>query len=249
MVSIDLKCNRSVGYMAAIAVMVVGVAGTEADAAVISVSADTIIFAAGQSSVPDLQGGGGSLPAAISLSADGRQLVTFPSITGEVLCCSDLGSNGPDGRTDIGTNISSLGSISGIRQDNAGLFLTGVFIGDGAPTGLPPAQRDFTGETSLASFRPLLNQVFFIGDGLTGTGSGEIQQFFAPEGATRLFLGFADADAFQGEPAFYADNSGSLSVEVEIASVSGPATLGIIGIGLASIGWIRRFYLSEPSMA
>ncbi|HEY3242752.1 MAG TPA: hypothetical protein VGM03_05305 [Phycisphaerae bacterium] len=39
---------------------------------------------------------------------------------------------------------------------------------------------------------PGLRQPFFIGDGLTGTGSGAVQQFLVPDGATRLFLGTID---------------------------------------------------------
>ena len=34
--------------------------------------------------------------------------------------------------------------------------------------------------------------MFFIGDGLTGTGSGAVQQFVVPAGATRLFLASSD---------------------------------------------------------
>jgi hypothetical protein len=64
------------------------------------------------------------------------------------------------------------------------------------------------GATSQSSYSPLLNQVFFIGDGLTGTGSGSVQQFVIPAGATRLFLGSSD-----GAGANY-DNSGSFSVTV-----------------------------------
>jgi hypothetical protein len=57
-----------------------------------------------------------------------------------------------------------------------------------------PAGLDFstTAAQSAATISPLLQQVFFIGDGLTGTGSGNSQQFTIPSGATRLFLGSAD---------------------------------------------------------
>ena len=65
----------------------------------------------------------------------------------------------------------------------------------------------------LAVFRGI-GQVFFIGDGLTGTGSGAIQTFAVPDAATRLFLGVADAFAFGSDlpggrdPGFFDDNSG-----------------------------------------
>jgi hypothetical protein len=71
--------------------------------------------------------------------------------------------------------------------------LIGVFLSDDQPDAFsPPADLDFTGNTSFTSLSPELRQVFFIGDGLTGTGSGSVQQFVVPTGATRLFLGSAD---------------------------------------------------------
>jgi hypothetical protein len=64
-----------------------------------------------------------------------------------------------------------------------------------------------------------LNQVFFIGDGLTGNGTGTVQQFVIPAGATRLYLGSAD-----GAGANY-NNSGSFSVSVTgpTGTATGPA--------------------------
>jgi hypothetical protein len=59
-----------------------------------------------------------------------------------------------------------------------------------------------------------LGQVFFIGDGLTDVGSGDVQTFVAPPGATRLFLGIADASGFTGDAGCYSDNVGSFQVEI-----------------------------------
>jgi hypothetical protein len=70
--------------------------------------------------------------------------------------------------------------------------LIGVFVGAGVPGGQAPAGLDFSANTSFAMASPLLGQVFFIGDGLTGTGSGVVQQFVVPAGATRLFLASSD---------------------------------------------------------
>ena len=55
---------------------------------------------------------------------------------------------------------------------------------------------------------PQLRQVFFVGDGRTGTGSGTVQQFVVPAGATRLFLASSD-----GIGANY-NNFGSFAVVV-----------------------------------
>ena len=76
----------------------------------------------------------------------------------------------------------------------------GVFeTATGPAGGPPPATLDFTViGTSFASLSPALNQVFYIGDGLTGDGSGSVQQFIVPLGATRLYLGCADAGGYNG---------------------------------------------------
>jgi hypothetical protein len=49
--------------------------------------------------------------------------------------------------------------------------------------------------------------VFFIGDGRTGSGTGAVQQFIVPAGATRLFLGTVDGFGWN-------TNSGAFSVQV-----------------------------------
>jgi hypothetical protein len=79
--------------------------------------------------------------------------------------------------------------------------LVGVFLGDSEPSGTPPAGLRFyqtqnaqgVTRTDFTSLSPAIGQVFFIGDGLTGTGTGAVQAFQVPPGATRLFLGQADA--------------------------------------------------------
>jgi hypothetical protein len=68
--------------------------------------------------------------------------------------------------------------------------------------------------TEFATLTPALGQVFFIGDGLTGTGSGSVQTFTVPRGATRLFLGIADASGFGGRPGCYGDNIGMFQVQI-----------------------------------
>jgi hypothetical protein len=115
----------------------------------------------------------------------------------------------PDGAGGCG-NASAL-SYFGISTYSGPInALIGVFINGSTPGGTAPAGVNFltAGATSQSSYSPLLNQVFFIGDGLTGTGSGSVQQFVIPAGATRLFLGSSD-----GAGANY-DNSGSFSVTV-----------------------------------
>jgi hypothetical protein len=91
------------------------------------------------------------------------------------------------------------------------LALTGVFT-NGHPSGSPPASYNYSGGLGATTFSPQLNQVFFIGDGLTGSNSGSPQRFVVPPNATELWLGFADAVNFTGPPGAYGDNAGSLNV-------------------------------------
>lgn len=115
-------------------------------------------------------------------------------------------------------SIASYDSVSGYNGPAGALV--GLFLDDTPPVGDPsPEALDFltTSEksgTDFATLAPGLRQIFFIGDGRTGLASGDNQTFTAPEGATRLFLGFADADSFAGSINCYGDNIGSFRVQV-----------------------------------
>ena len=113
------------------------------------------------------------------------------------------------------------------------MFLAGLFLDDSVPAGTAPARLDFSSTalgTNFSSLSPLLNQTFFIGDGLTATGSGLQQQFSVPDTATRLFLGFIDGADFQGDPTFYSNNDGSFVAT--FSAVPEPTTLAL---GIASL--------------
>lgn len=156
----------------------------------------------------------GTLPPLYSLIA-GSNIVQFPTISGTVNCCSDKPDNGPDGGNSFQTDISSLAGLSGIKGPGD-MFLVGVFLSGVEPTGAGPAVLNFTNAgigTNFSSINPLLNQVFFIGDGRKTDGT-TIQSFIAPAGTTRLYLGFADGIGFSGYPGAYGDNSGFLSVNI-----------------------------------
>jgi hypothetical protein len=195
-------------------------------AAQLNISADSNIFGAGKTSAPAPGGGlGGQLPPMFNFAAAAGQVLTFSNISGSVefsaFFPTSTNGNG-DGGYPYGTNIWSYGGISGIRNDNAFAFLVGVFLNDSAPTGTGPLALDFTNNTSFAELAPQLNQTFFIGDGLTGSGLGNIQRFLVPDQATRLFLGFADGAGFQRLPGHYSDNSGSVVANFELQSAAEP---------------------------
>jgi uncharacterized protein (TIGR03382 family) len=85
---------------------------------------------------------------------------------------------------------------------------------------------------------PLLHQTFFIGDGLTGTGSGSPQTFLVPDAATHLYLGIVDGSYFVGGPNYYDNNRGDFSVQGGV--VPEPSVLGVAAIALAGGSWLVR---------
>lgn len=195
-------------------------------------------------------GGNGvsTAPASIDLAGLLGGYVTV-SATGLVSCCSDPANVGPDGSSGGSTNVSPLNGISGIFVDRL-LFLAGVFIDSSNPpvSGSHPASAAITGgQRAQASYTPLLNQAFFIGDGLTGTGTGAQQQFIAPTGADTLLLGFVDAFGFAGTPGYYGDNNGFFDVTVDLdpqrlggaSPVPLPAGLPLLLAALGGFGLMR----------
>jgi hypothetical protein len=173
------------------------------------VSAKSNIFAAGRASAFN-----GALPPSIRFTPGAGQVLTFSSVTGTVTASPTSGANGPDGGAGLPTNINSYQGISGIVHTTSSLFLVGVFLDDSTPADPAPSRFTFT-DDSFTSLSPALRQVFFIGDGHTP--GGTLHQFNVPATATRLFLGFADAYAFQGAPGYYDDNGGSFTATCAIS--------------------------------
>jgi hypothetical protein len=127
-------------------------------------------------------------------------------------------------------NMTSYAGISGPDAVNAS-GLVGVFLPGVVNSGAPPAKRN--DGLGFASISPALYQVFWIGDGLTGTGSGAVQQFIAPAGATRLFLGSADGSGWY-------NNTGTASVTITYTPVPEPGSGAMMLAGLVAIRLWRR---------
>jgi hypothetical protein len=155
------------------------------------------------------------------------QLLTF-TVTGGVMNfggCPPV-CDGPDGarvlRHDEGAENGLANVVAPLNS------LLGVFLGDFSPhLEVAPRELDFDfGGFGLnfLTIAPELRQIFFIGDGRTIT--NRVQHFVVPFGATRLFLG--TMDGFE-----WSNNSGSF--EVEISTVPEPATLLLVGAGLAAL--------------
>ncbi len=146
---------------------------------------------------------------------------------------------GPGGNGAAGSNLTALDGISGYRGPQGPL--TGVFLDNSIPSsGPPPATLDFTPGglgIDFLTLSPLLRQIFYIGDGLTA--GGVFQQFIAPAGATRLFLGIPDGFGFGGAPGAYDDNDGSYRVRLginQIPAVPEPGSVSLMLAGLAFCG-------------
>jgi len=95
--------------------------------------------------------------------------------------------------------------------------------------------------TDFLSITPLLGQIFYIGDGKTS--GGAFQEFIAPAGATRLFLGIPDGFGFGGEPGAYDDNDGSYRIRIgvnEVPAIPEPETYALMLLGAAAIALRRR---------
>ncbi len=189
-----------------------------------AIQATSNIFGAGLTLPPaPAGGGGGTLPPSYSLNPGTGRILQFTSVSGTFDCCKDdplTPANGPDGRPGTAsrefTDLDSVGGISGITALDRVGFLTGVFLTDDAPVAPAPARLDFTGNSGFTQLAPVIGQTFFIGDGRSGTGAGAIQAFHVPDGATRLFLGFADGFAFNGPPGYYDDNLGTMTASFSI---------------------------------
>jgi hypothetical protein len=231
-------------------VVILGLAifGVNAFSDMLTVQATDDIYSAGQATLPATIYPGTFAPSDTFLAGP-NQVLTFSSVTGSV-GCNFVVTNGPDGTCfpGVSTTVTSYGGLSGISVKSANMFLVGVFLNSTQPSGSGPSILNYNYgtlgslNTTDSSFSPLDNQVFFIGDGLTGTGSGQEQLFNIPNDATRLYLGFADS--FDSVPSYYADNVGSLAATFAITSATSvpePSSLFLItGSLLIGLSVYRR---------
>jgi hypothetical protein len=143
----------------------------------------------------------------VSNKLSGGEILTF-SATGSVgyepggtAPSADGYPNYPFGMTaDYGTGVS--GPLDVFVSGLVGVFTTGA-----PPVDPAPAQLD--SGVSFKTLSPGIAQIFWIGDGRTGTGTGARQKFTVPAGATSLYLGVIDGSGWYNNP-------GQIIVKVKI---------------------------------
>jgi hypothetical protein len=207
---------------------------SEAPAAIVTVPGYSNPWLAG---MPD-----GSTAKTDSAPAQSPVEITGLSLgAGQILFFSATGAtnhSGCEGSSPDAVNCGNAytGVANGISGVTAPLnALLGVFLSSAQPdTVAPPTDLDFTGNTNFAMLTPKLQQVFFIGDGLTGTGSGLVQQFVVPENASRLYLG--SMDGYE-----WSNNLGAFTVTISTVPI--PSSILLFGSALAGLSfrkWCRN---------
>ncbi len=137
--------------------------------------------------------------------------------------------------------------VSEITSPYIGLM--GVFF-DSSTLQPVPTRLDFSalpGGIGFSSLAPELQQAFFVGDGLTGTGIGDVQSFLVPDGADRLFLGLLDSHDWRDNVGGFRvvisdlpDGSTVIWPLVRDPAVPEPATIALVGAALLGIAATRR---------
>jgi hypothetical protein len=221
--------NRRAGIQAAIGKFSVAVAGLalatislnpdRANAATFTVPGTANLYLSG------LPSGMTSTFGDTTFNASPVQVSGVPITAGTILNFSATGGvnndpaaalQAPDGNAGGIVSHADENERPGFAENGIASFtapinsLIGVFLGSSSPTtSAAPTALDFSTSASRAysSLSPLLKQVFYIGDGLTGTGTGARQSIVVPVGATRLFLGTADGIEWN-------NNAGQFTVDV-----------------------------------
>jgi len=185
-----------------------------------------------------------TLPPAMSVASGDIIRALDPAIGG-ISFFNGFGAPlyGPSGNGLSGSNLASLDGISGYIGPQGPLV--GVFLDNTIPSSGPaPVTLDFSASDvgiDFLSLAPQLDQVFYIGDGVTS--GGDFQTFIAPTGATRLFLGIPDGFGFVGLPGAYDDNDGSYRIRIGVnevpINISEPTSIVLISLGLLGFTFRR----------
>lgn len=210
----------------------------------VTVPGNRVITLAGQPAGTRSVNSGRSAPADSPIPA-GIALVAGQAL--QITATGSVDSTGPDGRTGCSDSVSAEFSIPRIDAPCDGLIA--VFLADSTRPS-PAAGVDYRGDArDLPVQRPLLQQPFFIGSGVTTT--GQRKAFVVPAGASRLF--FAPLGGVR--------STGQFTVTVRVAAepetpsnpvrVSGASVISLAGqpAGTRSVNTARLAPLFSPAQA
>ena len=237
--------NRNIYAGAAALAAIVSAAAAQATTVIIPSTAD--IFLASQPGGTSISGFFGSD------TAPGNSPVGFSVTAGDTITETATGTTsvdascfaGADGGCYPDESFFSPGPASGTYKGPSDALI-GVFLGPGVTSvanGPPSLDYTISANTGLVTQSPALNQIFFLGDGVTDTAA--LQQFVAPAGATRLFL--AAADSYGSSTG----NLGALTVNISGATpIAAPEPAGwalmMLGLGVVGAQLRRRLAPGVP---
>lgn len=194
------------------------------------------IFGYGVTTPAPAGGGGGVLAPVVTLDP-GVGRILYVQGLGGVSFANNAGAIGADGEA-FNSTINGTGPVSGVGPIGVRGGIFGVFIEDGDISGLTAPANFSQSSLTEASYAPGLRQVFFIGDGYADAGQTIQQQFFVPDGASKLVFGIADAFSWNGNIGWYGDNTGDYLVEYAVTAVPEPASM--IALGVGALALVRR---------
>ena len=145
----------------------------------LTVPGNANIYGAGHATPPMPGGGGaGTLPPTVTFTAGSFSVLTFSSVTGAVTLNVGSGDTPNDadgfGAASSDSNTTAFDGISGISGPFAG-WLVGIFETNNEPSDPAPASLDFNSiGANFTMLSPAINELFFIGDGLSGHASGSV---------------------------------------------------------------------------
>lgn len=226
--------GHSMWALAALATAIFALPSRAATTAAVDVGTTMNIYGAGHATAPGPGGaGGGILPFEIAIPAGTDRTVEF-NLSGTVDyggCCPP---NGPDGIPITGGfYLPQYNGLAGCDFATRSRFLLAVFLDDSEPADPPPDSLVFS-TTAFTELSPGLRQIFFVGDGLTGEGTGTTQVFHIPDGATRLFIGYSDrCSTSPNVPGWFSDNSGTVTgaATFEVTTAAGDGVPHALRLG------------------